>query len=74
MDRSKMYNLLAEEISKDQNLLAPALAGLSQAVQSLAMQHEGVRGYGKMVRYLKRLDDILQGEMDDVQALVSEDR
>jgi hypothetical protein len=47
---------------------------LSQAVQSLAEQHRGVRGFAKMVRYLDRLDETLQAEMDDANALVSEDR
>lgn len=74
MDRRKLYTLIAEEVSKDPNLLATALEGLTQAVQSLADQHRGVRGFAKMVRYLDDLDATLQAEMDDAHALVSQDR
>lgn len=74
MDRRKLYELIAEEVSKDRNLLVVVLDGLTQATQSLAMQHRGVKGHAKMVRYLDRLDKTLQGEMDDAHALVSEDR
>lgn len=72
MDRRKLYNLLAEEISKDPSLLGTALEGLAQAVQSLADQHRGVRGFAKMVKYLDNLDLLLQDEKDDADALMPE--
>jgi hypothetical protein len=72
MTRREFFSMVSEAVIEDPSLLPVALEALSMASQNVADQHRGVKGYGKMVRFLGKLDRKLQDELDDANALLSE--
>lgn len=72
MTRREFFSMVSEAVIEDPSLLPVAIEALSMASQNVADQHRGVKGFGKMVRFLGKLDRKLQDELDDANALFSE--
>lgn len=72
MTRREIFKLVSEAVIDDPTLLPAVLDGLSQAAQTIASQHRGVRGYAKSNKFLDGLDKLLQDVKDDAEALMPE--